>query len=153
MSEYRSVFLFRWISWNTVTEYHQILYMHSYWQDLRWDCCASFFAHLYRSYGPWLTPKFRFRQIFLNTNWQNFTKFDVCIHIEKIYVGIVTHHFLPICTRIKALNWRHNFVSAWEQIDRILRRQIWICTVCLCPGHKKDVRHIWVKYVTQWNAM
>ena len=33
---------------NKWTEFHQILYMHSYLQDLRWDCYTSFFAHLYR---------------------------------------------------------------------------------------------------------
>ena len=28
------------------TEFHQILYMHLYWQDLHWDCYLSFFTHL-----------------------------------------------------------------------------------------------------------
>ena len=23
---------------NELTEFHQILYMHSYWQDIGWDC-------------------------------------------------------------------------------------------------------------------
>ena len=27
--------------------FHQILYMHSYWQDLAWDCYTSFFADMY----------------------------------------------------------------------------------------------------------
>ena len=49
---------------NKLTEFHQILYMHSYWQDLAWDCNTSFFAHSYHSYGPWFTPKFRFHSIF-----------------------------------------------------------------------------------------
>ena len=30
--------------------------MHSYYQDLHWDCYTSFFTHLYQSYGPWFTP-------------------------------------------------------------------------------------------------
>ena len=63
--------------------------------------------------------------------------------IDKIYVGIVTHHcntsFLPICTRVIALDWHHNFVSAWEQIDRIPRCLMWVCTVCLCPTKRKLV--------------
>ena len=33
-------------------EFHEILYMHSYWQDLAWDCYTSFFSNLYQSYGP-----------------------------------------------------------------------------------------------------
>ena len=28
----------------------------------------------------------------------------MCIHIDKIYVGIVTHHFLHVCTRVMALD-------------------------------------------------
>ena len=30
-----------------LTEFHQILFMHSYWQDQAWDCYTSFFAHFY----------------------------------------------------------------------------------------------------------
>ena len=129
--------------------------MHSYWQDLAWDCYTSFFAHLYQSYGPWFMPKFRFPSIsweqmdrfwpnfiklsiltrsmlgllavifhtfvpvlwpfiyaeisflfniILRTNGQNFTKFYICIHIDKIYVGIVTHNFSQICSRVMALD-------------------------------------------------
>ena len=37
---------------NKWTEFHQILYMHSYKQDLHWDCYTSFFEFLYQSYGP-----------------------------------------------------------------------------------------------------
>ena len=38
-------------------------FMHSYWQDLCWDCYSSFFTHLYQSYGPKFMPKFPFRSI------------------------------------------------------------------------------------------
>ena len=119
---------------NNFIEFEQILYMHFYWQDLAWDCYASFFLHLYRSYGPWSTPKFCFRSIsweqidrispnficafiftrsslgslhiifptfvpelwpliyakilfllnILRINLQNFTKFYIYIHIDKI---------------------------------------------------------------------
>ena len=44
-------------------DFHQISYMHSYWQELAWDCYTSFFTYLYQSYGPRFTPKFRFRSI------------------------------------------------------------------------------------------
>ena len=37
---------------NHLVEFHQILYMHSSWQDLAWDCYTPFFAHLYKSNGP-----------------------------------------------------------------------------------------------------
>ena len=47
----------------------------------------------------------------LRTNGQNFNKFNICIHIDKIYVGIVTHHFSHICTRVMALDLSQNFVS------------------------------------------
>ena len=40
----------------------------------------------------------------------NFTKFYICIHIDKIYYAIVAHHFWHICTRVMALDLRHNFV-------------------------------------------
>ena len=38
--------------WNQSVEFHQLLYMHSVWQDLAWDCYTSLFAHLYNSYDP-----------------------------------------------------------------------------------------------------
>ena len=43
---------------NHSVELRQILYMHSSWQDLAWDCYTLFFANLYQSYGPLFTPKF-----------------------------------------------------------------------------------------------
>ena len=43
---------------NYLTYVHQILYMHSYRQDLAWDCYTSFFRNLYQSYSPLLTPKY-----------------------------------------------------------------------------------------------
>ena len=33
---------------NELTDFHQILEC----IHLAWDCCMSFFAHLYQSYGP-----------------------------------------------------------------------------------------------------
>ena len=56
---------------NKLTEFHKILHMHPYWQDLRWDCYTFFFAHLNQIYGPWFTPKFRFRSI----SWEQIDRF------------------------------------------------------------------------------
>ena len=114
--------------------FHQILYMHSYWQDLAWDCYTFFFGNLYQSYGPLFMPKFCFPSIswepigrispkfiyafilaisslgllhvifreflpelwpliyaeisyplnIFRTKWHFFTKFYICIHIDKI---------------------------------------------------------------------
>ena len=48
---------------NELIEFHQIIYMHSYWLDLTCTCYMSFFAHLYKSDGPLFTPKFCCRSI------------------------------------------------------------------------------------------
>ena len=48
----------------------------------------------------------------LRTNGQNFTKFYICTQFDKIYVGIVTHHFLHIFTRVMALDLLQKLVSA-----------------------------------------
>ena len=37
---------------NQFVDFHQVLYMHSSWQDLAWNCYMSFLAHLHQSYGP-----------------------------------------------------------------------------------------------------
>ena len=67
---------------NKLTDIHQILYMHSYWQDLYWDYYTSFFTLLYHSYGPWLTPKFCFRYI----SWEQIDR----ISPNFIYAFILT---------------------------------------------------------------
>ena len=36
----------------------------------------------------------------------------MCIDIDMLKIGIVTHHILDICTRVMALDLRQNFVSA-----------------------------------------
>ena len=54
------------------------------------------------------------------------TKYYICIHIDKIYIGIFTHHFSLICTRVMALDLRQNFVSVqylankWTEFNQIL---------------------------------
>ena len=62
--------------------------MHSYWQDLAWDCYISFFAHLYQSYGPWFTPKSRFRSI----SWEQIGRFSP----NFIYAFILTRFILGL---------------------------------------------------------
>ena len=48
----------------------------------------------------------------LRTNRQNFAKLYICIHIDKIYVGIHCYtSYLHICTRVMALDLLQNFVS------------------------------------------
>ena len=54
----------------------------------------------------------------LKTNWQIFIKFYICISC----------HFSQICSRVKALDLRQNFVFSWiswEQIGRISPNLIW----------------------------
>ena len=43
---------------------------------------------------------------------QNYTKFYICIYIDKISVVIVAHNFLHICNRTMALDSRQNLVFA-----------------------------------------
>ena len=114
---------------NKLTEFHQILDMHSYWQDLHVIFCTFvtevwplIFAkilfparHLekidrmspnliyafiltryslgllhiiFRTFLPELWPlikaKISFPLNIFRTNWQNFTKYYICIHIDKI---------------------------------------------------------------------
>ena len=57
---------------------------------------------------PLIYAKILFPFNIVRTNGQNFTKFYICKHIDKIYVGIVAHHFLHICTRVMTLDLRHS---------------------------------------------
>ena len=93
---------------NQLVEFHQILYMHLSWQDLPWDCYTSFFANLLPELWLLIYAKILFP---FNILRQNFTKFYICIHIDKMYIGIVTHHFWHICTRVMTLDLRQVFVS------------------------------------------
>ena len=106
---------------NKLACFHQILCMHSYWQDLAWDCCKSFFAHLYQSYGPWFMPKFSFRSI----SWEQIDR----ISPNFMYALIFTRSslgLLQVIFRTFVLElwlWftpKFSFSSiSWEQIDRI----------------------------------
>ena len=77
---------------------------------------------------PLINAKILFSFNILRTNGQNFTKFYICIHIDKIYVWIVTHHCSHICTRVMALDLLQNFVSAHYLENKLIEfRQIYIC--------------------------
>ena len=110
---------------NKWTELHQILYMESYWQDLSWDCYPSFFTFLPELW-PLIYAIILFLFNILRTNGQNFIKFCICIYIDKIYIGIFTHYFSNICTRVMALDLGQNFVSVqylenkWTEFYQIL---------------------------------
>ena len=58
--------------------------------------------------------------------YREIMKFYICIYNDKIYIGIVTHNFLHICTRVMALDLLQNFVSAqylenkWTDFDQTL---------------------------------
>ena len=71
---------------------------------------------IFRTFIPVLWPliyaKISFLFNILRTNGQNFTIFYKYIHIDKIYVEIVTHHCSQICTRVMVLDLLQNFVSA-----------------------------------------
>ena len=80
-------FRFHSIYWE-LTFFLQILYMHSYWQDLAWDFYTSFFAHLYQNHDPWFTPIFFFQYLenkmtefhqilYMHSYWQDLLK-DCC---------------------------------------------------------------------------
>ena len=88
---------------NKWTEFHQILYMHSYGQDLSWECHISF---LHTCTGIMvLNLRRNFVSVqYLEKKWTEFTKFYKCIHIDKIYAGNITNHFLHIGTRVMVLN-------------------------------------------------
>ena len=70
---------------------------------------------IFRTFVPVLWRLIYAKKFFLNnilrTNGQNFTKFYICFHIDKIYVVIVAQQFLHIYTRVMAHDLRHNLVS------------------------------------------
>ena len=63
---------------NLLTNFHQILYMHGYWQDLAWDFYMLFFSYFYKSYGPWFATIFCFCSI-------------SCDPISRISQNLLTH--------------------------------------------------------------
>ena len=164
---------------NQSVEFHQILYMHSSWQNLAWDCYLHFseictrvmaldlrlnfisvqylenkwtkfhqifiyafiltrstlgLLHIiFRTFVPELWPliyaKISFPFQYFENKRTEFNKFNICICIDKIYVGIVTHHFSHIFTRVMALDLSQNFVyvqyleNKWTKLHQILYMQ------------------------------
>ena len=68
--------------------------------------------------------EFSFPLNILWTHWQNFTKFYICFHIDKIYVGIVTHHFSHFCTRVMVFDWRQNLIST-QNVENNIEHWYW----------------------------
>ena len=67
----------------------------------------------------------------LRNSWQNLTKFCICIDIENMYVGIVTHQFSQINNRVMALDWCWNFDSAQLiEFDQILHMHWYWQDIC-----------------------
>ena len=56
---------------------------------------------------------------YLENQLVEFAKLYICIHIDKVSLGIVTQYFSEICTRVMALDLRQNFVSA-QYLENIL---------------------------------
>ena len=138
---------------NKLTEFHQILYMHLYWQDLRWDCYTSFFAHLYQHYGPWFTPKICFPLNILRTNGQIFIQLYITIYTDKIYIGIVSCHFSQICKRVMDLDWCQNYFNTHSCIEIYL----YSCLHPLSNERKSmfksgDSRAVW-RWVWTWKYL
>ena len=73
----------------------------------------------------------------LRSNAQNFTKFYICIHIDKIYIGIVTHHFSHICTRVMALHFCPNLISSQYLEKKLIEFHAFILT-----GYTLGLLHI-----------
>ena len=81
--------------------------------------------------------KFRFRSISYR---HFFTKFYICIHIDKTQLGIVTRHFSHICTSVMALDFcylcfvsvflSHLFLTAlWSPAGKGLVSRLFECHV------------------------
>ena len=111
---------------NKWREYHQILYMHLYIDKIYFGIVAHHLCTFLPELWPLIYAINSFPFNILRTNGQNFTKFYICIHIYKIQIGIVTHHFSHICTSVMALDLLQNFVTVqylknkWTEFHRIL---------------------------------
>ena len=71
------------------TDIFSPLYMHSYWQDLAWDCYMSFFAHWYQSFGPWFVPKFHFPSISWETIDRMLQNFRSAFILARSSLGLL----------------------------------------------------------------
>ena len=115
---------------NELTESDQNLYAHQHWQVLAWDCCLSFFAKFWRSYGPWLSSEFCFRSIsceLIVKIWPNFVWTST---LTRSSLGLLPVIFRKILIDGPWLMSEFRFRSiSWEQIDRIWPN--FVCTSTL----------------------
>ena len=70
-------------------------------------------------YGPWLTSEFRFCSIsreWIDRIWPNF----VCTStVTRSSLGVLPIIFCKILTRVTALDWHQNFISAQYLINKM----------------------------------
>ena len=103
------------------TYFHQILYMHSYWQDVAWDWYISFFGNSCQSYGPLFTPKFCFYSI----SWEpmgrispNFIYAFILARSSFGLLHIIFRKFVPSNGSLFTTKFRFRSIS-WQPIGRI----------------------------------
>ena len=60
-----------------------------------------------------------------------FHQIDICIYIDKIYIGIVTHYFSHFCTRVMAFYLCQNLVSA-QYLLRTNQQNFTKLYICIC---------------------
>ena len=77
---------------------------------------------------------------YLENKLTDFTKFCICIHIDKIQPGIDGCHFLNICTRVMAFDLSQNFVCVQYLELLILTRSM---LGLLAVKFRKNVRELW----------
>ena len=111
---------------NKLTEFHQILYMQSYWQALGLDCYTSFFAYLFQSYGPWFMPKFHFRSI----SWEQINRISNFVYKHSYWQDLAwdccTSFFLHICTKYSMQDfWSRNGPMALVPFICMQKRRFW----------------------------
>ena len=103
-----------------LVDFHQILYMHSSWQDLAWDSYILFFANLYQSYGSWFTLKFRFHLI----SWELLDIFSpnliYAFILTRSSLGLLHIIFWKFAPELWPFMPKFRFSSiSWEPIGRI----------------------------------
>ena len=89
---------------NKWAAFHQILYMHSYWQDLCCDCNTSFFCTFVPELWPLIYAKISFPLNILRTNSQNF----MLGLLHTIFADLY-HSYGPWFTpefRFRSISWK-----------------------------------------------
>ena len=119
---------------NKLIEFHQILYMHSYWQDLRWDCYTSFshvctrvhqilYIHSYSQDLSWdcYTSFLSAIWPFIYANGEHFAIFSTFIKLPFVietfvlsifewpfYTGFTEHHIYKLYRPRLSTNFIYN---------------------------------------------